>query len=82
MKVFVTVFQSLSLSPFFFVLSVEIPLPSWMGLAGLPWQFSAVQLHLHWGNGVGVATGSEHSIDDQSASAEVCVCVCDKWGNL
>ncbi|XP_060776770.1 carbonic anhydrase 14 [Neoarius graeffei] len=51
--------------------TVEIPLPSWMGLAGLPWQFSAVQLHLHWGNGVGVSTGSEHSIDEQSASAEL-----------
>ncbi|XP_034163142.2 carbonic anhydrase 14 [Pangasianodon hypophthalmus] len=51
--------------------TVEIPLPSWMGLAGLPWQFSAVQLHLHWGNGVSVATGSEHSIDEQSASAEL-----------
>ncbi|KAF4087608.1 hypothetical protein AMELA_G00072590 [Ameiurus melas] len=51
--------------------TVEIPLPSWMGLGGLPWQFSAVQLHLHWGNGVGVSTGSEHSIDDQSASAEL-----------
>ncbi|XP_058251378.1 carbonic anhydrase 14 isoform X3 [Hemibagrus wyckioides] len=51
--------------------TVEIPLPSWMGVAGLPWHFSAVQLHLHWGNGVGVATGSEHSIDDQRASAEL-----------
>ncbi|XP_053349861.1 carbonic anhydrase 14 isoform X1 [Clarias gariepinus] len=50
--------------------TVVMLLPSWMGLSGLPWQFSAVQLHLHWGNGVGVATGSEHSIDEQSASAE------------
>ncbi|XP_060725381.1 carbonic anhydrase 14 isoform X1 [Tachysurus vachellii] len=51
--------------------TVEMQLPSWMGVAGLPWHFSAVQLHLHWGNGVGVATGSEHSIDKQRASAEL-----------
>ncbi|ROL42078.1 Carbonic anhydrase 14 [Anabarilius grahami] len=42
-----------------------------MGLAGLPWHYSAVQLHLHWGNGVGVATGSEHTINGQSTSAEL-----------
>ncbi|XP_072536313.1 carbonic anhydrase 14 isoform X2 [Salminus brasiliensis] len=51
--------------------TVEMPLPSWMGVAGLPWQYSAVQLHLHWGNGIGVATGSEHTIDGQGASAEL-----------
>ncbi|XP_017556352.1 carbonic anhydrase 14 isoform X2 [Pygocentrus nattereri] len=51
--------------------TVEMPLRSWMGVAGLPWQFSAIQLHLHWGNGVGVATGSEHTIDGRSASAEL-----------
>ncbi|KAG9276178.1 carbonic anhydrase 14 isoform X2 [Astyanax mexicanus] len=51
--------------------TVEMPLPSWMGVAGLPWQYSAVQLHLHWGNGIGVAAGSEHTIDGQSASAEL-----------
>ncbi|XP_046703794.1 carbonic anhydrase 14 isoform X4 [Silurus meridionalis] len=34
--------------------TVMILLPSWMGLAGLPWQFSALQLHLHWGNGLHV----------------------------
>uniref|UniRef100_A0A8D3AZ47 Alpha-carbonic anhydrase domain-containing protein n=1 Tax=Scophthalmus maximus TaxID=52904 RepID=A0A8D3AZ47_SCOMX len=27
-----------------------IELPEWMGLGGLPWLFSAVQMHLHWGN--------------------------------
>lgn len=59
-----------------YLLSVEIPLPSWMSLAGLPYHFSAVQLHLHWGNGMVVGTGSEHSIDEQKASAEVCVCMC------
>ncbi|KAF7708023.1 carbonic anhydrase 14 isoform X2 [Silurus meridionalis] len=51
--------------------TVMILLPSWMGLAGLPWQFSALQLHLHWGNGVSLATGSEHTVDEQSASAEL-----------
>ncbi|KAI4874000.1 hypothetical protein NFI96_032080 [Prochilodus magdalenae] len=51
--------------------TVAMALPSWMGVAGLPWQFSAVQLHLHWGNGVGVATGSEHTIDGRSTSAEL-----------
>ncbi|XP_028836417.1 carbonic anhydrase 14 isoform X3 [Denticeps clupeoides] len=50
--------------------TVEIPLPSWMGVAGLPWQCSAVQLHLHWGNPMGVATGSEHTINGRSAAAE------------
>ncbi|XP_028836416.1 carbonic anhydrase 14 isoform X2 [Denticeps clupeoides] len=51
--------------------TVEIPLPSWMGVAGLPWQCSAVQLHLHWGNPMGVATGSEHTINGRSAAAEL-----------
>lgn len=50
-------------------------LPRWMGVAGLPWHYSAVQLHLHWGNGVGVASGSEHTIDGWSSSAEVCACL-------
>lgn len=51
--------------------TVEMPLPEWMGVSGLPWQFNAVQLHLHWGNRVGVATGSEHTIDGRGASAEL-----------
>ncbi|XP_062847660.1 carbonic anhydrase 14 [Trichomycterus rosablanca] len=51
--------------------TVVMPLPSWMGIGGLPWQFSAVQLHLHWGNGVAVSIGSEHTIDEQSSSAEL-----------
>ncbi|XP_067248504.1 carbonic anhydrase 14 isoform X2 [Chanodichthys erythropterus] len=50
---------------------LQMTLPHWMGLAGLPWHYSAVQLHLHWGNGVGVATGSEHTINGQSTSAEL-----------
>lgn len=44
-----------------------------MGVGGLPSHYSAVQLHLHWGNGVGIATGSEHTINGQSTSAEVCI---------
>ncbi|KAK7157284.1 hypothetical protein R3I93_008687 [Phoxinus phoxinus] len=51
--------------------SVQMTLPHWMGFAGLPWYYGAVQLHLHWGNGVGVATGSEHTINGQSTSAEL-----------
>lgn len=44
-------------------------------MAGLPWHYSAVQLHLHWGSEVGVATGSEHTINGQSTAAEVGACV-------
>ncbi|KAL2084712.1 hypothetical protein ACEWY4_020230 [Coilia grayii] len=51
--------------------TVTMPLPSWMGVAGLPWQFSAVQLHLHWGNGASVTTGSEHTINGRSTAAEL-----------
>uniref|UniRef100_A0A3Q3PYX9 carbonic anhydrase n=1 Tax=Monopterus albus TaxID=43700 RepID=A0A3Q3PYX9_MONAL len=31
--------------------TVVIEMPEWMGLGGLPWLFTAVQLHLHWGSG-------------------------------
>ncbi|XP_051577871.1 carbonic anhydrase 14 isoform X3 [Myxocyprinus asiaticus] len=51
--------------------AVQMTLPRWMGVAGLPLHYSAVQLHLHWGNGVGVATGSEHTINGLSSSAEL-----------
>ncbi|XP_031432629.1 carbonic anhydrase 14 isoform X2 [Clupea harengus] len=51
--------------------TVIMPLPNWMGIGGLPWQFSAVQLHLHWGNGGSVATGSEHTINGRSTAAEL-----------
>lgn len=50
-------------------------LPHWMSVAGLPWHYSAVQLHLHWGSEVGVATGSEHTINGHSTAAEVCAYV-------
>ncbi|RXN11694.1 carbonic anhydrase 14-like isoform X2 [Labeo rohita] len=46
-------------------------LPHWMGVAGLPWHYSAVQLHLHWGSEVSMATGSEHTINGQSTAAEL-----------
>ncbi|KAL1259057.1 hypothetical protein QQF64_009634 [Cirrhinus molitorella] len=51
--------------------TVQMALPHWMGVAGLPWHYSAVQLHLHWGSKVGVATGSEHTINGQSTAAEL-----------
>lgn len=66
--------EDITLSSLSYSQTVQMTLPRWMGLAGLPWHYSAVQLHLHWGNGVGVATGSEHTINGRSSSAEVCTC--------
>ncbi|XP_072250290.1 carbonic anhydrase 14 isoform X1 [Leuresthes tenuis] len=51
--------------------TVVIELPEWMGLGGLPWLFSAVQLHLHWGPGGPGHAGSEHTINGLSADAEL-----------
>ncbi|KAI1885907.1 hypothetical protein AGOR_G00208590 [Albula goreensis] len=51
--------------------TVEMSLPGWMGLGGLPWQFTAVQLHLHWGSSGGRGGGSEHTIDGHSSAAEL-----------
>ncbi|CAB1445925.1 unnamed protein product [Pleuronectes platessa] len=48
-----------------------IELPEWMGLGGLPWLFTAVQLHLHWGSGGPSHGGSEHTINGLSAEAEL-----------
>ncbi|XP_054637225.1 carbonic anhydrase 14 isoform X3 [Dunckerocampus dactyliophorus] len=48
-----------------------IELPDWMSLDGLPWLFSAVQMHLHWGSGGPSYGGSEHTINGQSAEAEL-----------
>lgn len=48
-----------------------IELPEWMGLGGLPWLFSAVQMHLHWGSGGPSHGGGEHTINGLSADAEV-----------
>ncbi|KAM4568338.1 carbonic anhydrase 14 isoform 1-T2 [Fundulus diaphanus] len=51
--------------------TVILELPEWMGLGGLPWFFTAVQLHLHWGNGGPGLRGSEHTINGRSSEAEV-----------
>ncbi|XP_035479086.1 carbonic anhydrase 14 isoform X1 [Scophthalmus maximus] len=48
-----------------------IELPEWMGLGGLPWLFSAVQMHLHWGSGGPSHGGGEHTINGLSADAEL-----------
>ncbi|XP_074539155.1 carbonic anhydrase 14 isoform X2 [Halichoeres trimaculatus] len=48
-----------------------IELPEWMSISGLPWLFTAVQLHLHWGSGGPSHEGSEHTINGQSADAEL-----------
>ncbi|KAK2844634.1 hypothetical protein Q5P01_011293 [Channa striata] len=51
--------------------TVVIELPQWMGLGGLPWLFTAVQLHLHWGSGDLSHGGSEHTINGLRADAEL-----------
>ncbi|XP_026226865.1 carbonic anhydrase 14 isoform X2 [Anabas testudineus] len=51
--------------------TVVIELPEWMGLRGLPWFFTAVQMHLHWGSGGPSHGGSEHTINGLSADAEL-----------
>ncbi|XP_071326455.1 carbonic anhydrase 14 isoform X3 [Trachinotus anak] len=48
-----------------------IELPEWMGLGGLPWLFTAAQMHLHWGSGGPSHGGSEHTINGLSADAEL-----------
>lgn len=44
---------------------------------GLPWLFTAVQMHLHWGSGGPSHGGSEHTINGLSADAEVCFDIAD-----
>ncbi|KAJ3598416.1 hypothetical protein NHX12_001926 [Muraenolepis orangiensis] len=51
--------------------TVVIDLPDWMGLRGLPWLFTAAQMHLHWGSGDPGHGGSEHTINGQRADAEL-----------
>uniref|UniRef100_A0A1A8N0L8 carbonic anhydrase n=1 Tax=Nothobranchius pienaari TaxID=704102 RepID=A0A1A8N0L8_9TELE len=51
--------------------TVIVELPEWMGFRGLPWFFTAAQLHLHWGNGGPGHGGSEHTINGRSADAEL-----------
>lgn len=42
-----------------------------MGLGGLPWFYTAVQLHFHWGSGGPGHGGSEHTINGMGSDAEV-----------
>ncbi|XP_054904082.1 carbonic anhydrase 14 isoform X4 [Poeciliopsis prolifica] len=51
--------------------TVIVELPEWMGLGGLPWFFTAVQLHLHWGNEGPDVGGSEHTVNGRSSDAEL-----------
>ncbi|CAL8247266.1 unnamed protein product [Lota lota] len=51
--------------------TVVIDLPYWMGLRGLPWLFTAAQMHLHWGSGGPGHGGSEHTVNGQSTDAEL-----------
>uniref|UniRef100_UPI0037E77451 carbonic anhydrase 14 isoform X2 n=1 Tax=Semicossyphus pulcher TaxID=241346 RepID=UPI0037E77451 len=51
--------------------TVVIELPDWMGIGGLPWLFTAAQMHLHWGSGGPSHGGSEHTINGLSADAEL-----------
>ncbi|MED6253629.1 hypothetical protein ATANTOWER_020996 [Ataeniobius toweri] len=51
--------------------TVIVELPEWMVLRGLPWVFTAVQLHFHWGNGGPGHGGSEHTINGRSSEAEL-----------
>ncbi|XP_061462578.1 carbonic anhydrase 14 isoform X2 [Rhineura floridana] len=50
--------------------TVQMSLPPSMRLHGLPSDFSAVQLHFHWG-GKGHSKGSEHKVDGKSFPAEL-----------
>ncbi|XP_055358854.1 carbonic anhydrase 14 isoform X3 [Betta splendens] len=51
--------------------TVVVELPEWMGLGGLPWLYTAAQMHLHWGSGGPSHGGGEHTINGQSADAEL-----------
>ncbi|XP_015236642.1 PREDICTED: carbonic anhydrase 14 isoform X2 [Cyprinodon variegatus] len=51
--------------------SVIVQLPEWMGLGGLPWFYTAVQLHFHWGSGGPGHGGSEHTINGMGSDAEL-----------
>ncbi|XP_048882007.1 carbonic anhydrase 14-like [Brienomyrus brachyistius] len=55
--------------------AVKMSLPAWFQLGGLPWRFTAVQLHFHWGRegdgSGGLAGGSEHTVDGRRSAAEL-----------
>lgn len=68
-------------------LPVQIDLPATMSISrGLPGQYRAVQMHLHWGGLDLESSGSEHTIDGMRYFAEVrLVCLrlqggSGKWG--
>ncbi|KAG9466421.1 hypothetical protein GDO78_016671, partial [Eleutherodactylus coqui] len=50
--------------------TVMLSLPSSMRLHGLPYNFTAVQLHLHWGS-ISNPEGSEHQIDGKISPGEL-----------
>ncbi|XP_063803138.1 carbonic anhydrase 14 isoform X2 [Pseudophryne corroboree] len=50
--------------------TVVLSLPSSMRIRGLSYNFTAVQLHLHWGN-MSLREGSEHQIDGKVYPAEL-----------
>ncbi|MEE6491469.1 hypothetical protein FKM82_016228 [Ascaphus truei] len=64
--------------------AVALALPPSMRLQGLPKNFTAVELHLHWGSSSPPRWGSEHQIDGEMFSAEVHIVHynSDKYGNV
>ncbi|XP_075463835.1 carbonic anhydrase 14 isoform X2 [Ascaphus truei] len=64
--------------------TVALALPPSMRLQGLPKNFTAVELHLHWGSSSPPRWGSEHQIDGEMFSAEVHIVHynSDKYGNV
>uniref|UniRef100_A0A3P9NX16 Carbonic anhydrase n=1 Tax=Poecilia reticulata TaxID=8081 RepID=A0A3P9NX16_POERE len=50
--------------------SLKLSLPPTMYVAGLPNQFTAAQLHFHWGSS-NWPTGSEHLVDSKQFAAEL-----------
>lgn len=61
-------------------LPVQIDLPATMSISrGLPGQYRAVQMHLHWGGLDLESSGSEHTIDGMRYFAEVSS-VCHREG--
>lgn len=50
--------------------SVQLTLPPYMHLTGLPHRYSAAQLHFHWGT-PNVQAGSEHTVNGKQFAAEM-----------
>ncbi|XP_016048368.1 carbonic anhydrase 12 isoform X2 [Erinaceus europaeus] len=51
--------------------SVRLNLPQSLHLHGLPFRYSAVQLHLHWGSPSDPRGGSEHTVSGKHFAAEL-----------